>query len=55
MPFENLKKNIDWKKVFENRNWIIKLIMNPNNPECISKDWELNYDEITYEQIINVD
>lgn len=51
---EKFKSNVDWEKVFETRNWLIDLIMNIDNPKCISRDWGLDYDKIIYEPVITV-
>ena len=51
---KKFKEGIDWKEVFEIRNHLIDLVMNTNNPKCISGDWGLEYDKITYEPVITV-
>lgn len=51
---EKFKKNVEWNEVFKTRNWLINLIVDENNPKCISKDWGLEYDEIKYEPVINI-
>jgi predicted O-methyltransferase YrrM len=51
---EKLKSNVDWKEVFKIRNRLVDLVMNTNNPECISGGWGLDYDKITYEPVITI-
>ena len=51
---KKFKEGIDWKEVFEIRNHLIDLVMNTNNPKCISGDWGLEYDKITYEPVITI-
>lgn len=52
---QKFKKNIDWVKVFETRNWLADLFLNDKNPNCLTKNWGLEYDKIEYEPIINID
>lgn len=51
---QKVKQSVDWNKVFETRNWLVELTLNPNNPKCISKDWGLDYDKIISESVITV-
>jgi len=51
---QKFKNNIDWNQVFEVRNWMVELIFNTNNKDCISRNWGLNYNDIECEMLINI-
>ena len=51
---QEVKKSVDWNKVFETRNWLADLLLNPQNPNCHSKNWGLEYDKIISESVITV-
>lgn len=44
---EKFKSNIDWKQVFETRNWLADLHFNPENPKYV--DWGQDLNAIEYE------
>ena len=48
---EKFKSNIDWKEVFDIRNWLNDLHFNPKNPNFV--DWNQDIDNIQNELIIN--
>jgi len=48
---EKFKGNIDWKEVFEIRNWLNDLHFNPENPNFV--DWNQDIVNIQNELIIN--
>ncbi len=47
---EKFKKNIDWKEVFEIRNWLNDLHFNKDNPDFI--DWNQDVENIENELVI---
>lgn len=47
---EKFKSNIDWKKVFEVRNWLNDLHFNPKNPDFIN--WNQDIENIQNELVI---
>ena len=52
---QKLKNNINWSKVFENRNWMVDFILNSKNPNRWSIDWGLEYENIIFEPVIIVE
>lgn len=48
---EEFKSNIDWKQVFETRNWLADLHFNKENPNYI--DWQQDLNNIQFELGIN--
>jgi len=48
---EKFKSNIDWKEVFEIRNWLNDLHFNPENPNFV--DWNQDIENIQNELVIN--
>lgn len=49
---KKFKNNIDWKNVFEIRNWLNNLHFNKNNPNFV--DWNLDLEKIENELEINL-
>ena len=51
---ERFKSGIDWKDVFEQRNWLVDLHLNDKRSDCVGREWGLDLKNITAEMIINV-
>jgi len=49
---QKVKQNIDWDQVFEARNWLAKIVLDPQNPDCISRDWGIDFSSLGAELVI---
>jgi len=50
---ERFKSRVDWKDVFEQRNWMVDLHLNKERPDAVGREWNLDFDNIQNELVIS--
>ena len=50
---ERFKSRIDWKDVFEQRNWLVDLHLNKERSDCLGREGNFDLDNIQMELVIN--